>query len=787
MSKASLRLLLIPVGIVLAVVLLCLGVVQASKRTSGLRADSARGVAPDLGPVAFVGRDNCIQCHQDEYDDWHGSHHDQAMDHANPQTVLGDFDDSTFDYFGVQSRFFKKQVAGQTEFWVHTEGPDGQMQDYRIDFVFGVEPLQQYLIEFPGGRYQCLPIAWDTRPQAVGGQRWFHLYDGEKISHDDPLFWTGPLQNWNFMCGQCHSTNYTLGYDADTDAFNTTYNEIDVSCEACHGPGSRHEVWAGLGRQRGLGEDIGLLTDLKALQDNDAQINTCIVCHSRRSLLADGYQHGASIENHFVPEILRESLYHPDGAIQDEVYVYGSFVQSEMYHHQNVKCSDCHNPHSLKLRHDDNMLCVRCHIPNANNPDGYDTPKHHFHEVGTEGASCVECHMPETTYMVVDPRRDHSMRVPRPDLSVEVGGPNACTKCHTDQSDQWAADAVTKWYGPSRASNLGVPNHARVFAAARENKPSAEADLNTIANDEKRPVIVRATALHELRRYGGQASTDTVLKMLKAESFWLRHYAVMAVARLAPERQAIELGPMLSDPALAVRVEAARVLSEGAQNVLADSLRPVYEKAIAEYEQSQLLVANQAGGRLNLGVLYTNQGKPDEAKAQYEIALKKDPTFLPAMVNLATLENQAGNNPAAESLLRRAVEQQPDFAEGWYSLGLLVAETKGVAEAVDYLGKAAELAPQNLGMARNYAVALHQAARLPEALREYQRAVTIAPNDLQALQYLASFYLQIGYPEHALPLVQRLRLLSPQDQDLLRFETQVQAMLQQKQRANPGG
>jgi len=781
MSKATLRLLLIPAGVIVLVTALCVWLMVRGLSGGGVVA----GGYAELGPVTFVGREGCVECHQDQYNDWHGSHHDKAMDHANDETVLGDFNDTTFANYGVTSRFYRKQNGEIQEFWVNTEGPDGTMQDYRIDFVFGVEPLQQYLIEFPGGRYQCLPIAWDTRAVEAGGQRWFHMYPDERIAHDDPLFWAGPLQNWNYMCGQCHTTDYTLGYDADTDTFNTTYNEIDVSCEACHGPGSRHEVWARKGRSRQLGEDIGMMTDMRALEDNDAQINTCIVCHSRRSLIADHYQHGDTIENHFVPEILRETLYHADGQIQDEVYVYGSFAQSEMYHHQNVKCSDCHNPHSLDLIADGNALCVRCHIPNEEHPDGFDTVKHHFHEMGTPGASCVECHMPETVYMVVDPRRDHSMRVPRPDLSVELGGPNACTMCHEDQTDQWAADAVVNWHGSERPGNLGEPNQARVFAAARRGEPSAEADLITMVSDNNRTPIVRATAIYELRQYPSEQATQAILKMLKADSFWLRYYAAGGMNRVSFDRQALALAPLLKDPSRAVRSEAARVLSAGGAAMLPPDIKADYDAAVAEYEDTQKVIANQPGGRLNLAVLYGNQNKPEKAREQYLIALKKDPTFVPALMNLATVANQAGSNQEAETYLRKVIDFQPEYAEGWYSLGLLLAEEGDLNGSTESLGKAAELAPSDIRMLRNYAVALHQSRRLPEALRAYQNAVEAAPNDAQSLNHLATFYTQLGYPEHALPLVERLRKLTPTDQAVLQFEMQLRTMVQQKQASSP--
>jgi len=191
-------------------------------------------------PPTFVGGKVCAGCHQKEYKLWQGSHHDLAMQVANDNTVLGDFSDANFTYFGVTSTFYKRDG----KFKVRTDGPEGKLKDYEIKYAFGVYPLQQYLIEFPGGRLQALSIAWDSRPKGEGGQRWFHLYPKEKITHDDTLHWTGPNQNWNYMCAECHSTNLKKNYDLKSDTYSTTWFEINVSCEACHGPGSRHVAWA---------------------------------------------------------------------------------------------------------------------------------------------------------------------------------------------------------------------------------------------------------------------------------------------------------------------------------------------------------------------------------------------------------------------------------------------------------------------------------------------------------------------------------------------------------------
>jgi hypothetical protein len=412
-------------------------------------------VAGGCGPAAdyrlapeewrFVGSEACVECHREEYQRWQGSHHDLAMEPATPETVIGDFDNATFDYFGTVSSFYREGNG----FFVRTGGPDGEMTDYPIAYTFGVTPLQQYLIEFPDGRLQALGIAWDNRPVDDGGQRWYHLYPDEHIAYDDPLHWTGSYQNWNHMCAECHSTNLRKNYRVADDRFETSWTDIDVSCEACHGPGSEH---VRLTRTLEEGEeypaeflnsvtvrlrasDLGIWTidpeTGNARRDtllSEPFVEVCAPCHSRRSSLSQHIIAGRPFLDTHRPALLDEGLYHPDGQILDEVYVYGSFVQSKMYA-AGVTCGNCHDSHGLQLLVEGNALCAQCHLASK-----FDSPEHHFHKPDSTGALCISCHMPTNTYMGVDARRDHSMRIPRPDLTVQTGAPNACNACHADKS-----------------------------------------------------------------------------------------------------------------------------------------------------------------------------------------------------------------------------------------------------------------------------------------------------------------------------------------------------------------
>ena len=446
----------------------------------------------------YVGHDTCIKCHQPQYDLWHGSDHDRAMDYATEKSVLGDFNDTKFEYHGVTTRFFRK--GGK--YMVNTEGPDGQYRDYEIKYTFGVRPLQQYMVEFPDGRVQVLRESWD-----VNQKKWFFVTPpdvlNERIRPGDPLHWTGIAQNWNTTCADCHSTNAHKNYDPKANTYKTSWEEINVSCEECHGPGSVHvdlaTRWSPFwDRNIGYG-----LPALKA-KNLDLQLETCAKCHARRYQIHEDFRPGKPFLNYYEPVLLQQGLYQADGQILDEVYEYDSFLQSKM-HANHVRCTDCHDPHSLKLKYQGNNLCTQCHEPH--NPAKYDTPAHHHHEPGTPGSLCINCHMASRLYMVIDERRDHSFRLPRPDLSVELGTSNACNKCHTKPSEnaQWAADAIKKWFG---ARPKRDPHWGPAIKAGREGKPEGEKLLLALIAKSSTPSIVKATAIDLLAGYPSNASVS---------------------------------------------------------------------------------------------------------------------------------------------------------------------------------------------------------------------------------------------------------------------------------------
>jgi predicted CXXCH cytochrome family protein len=625
--------------------------------------------APDADP-GYAGRESCAECHPRETELWAGSDHDRAMERATPETVLGDFGRATAEHFAESAVFLWHEGRPA----VRTRSADGTSSEQDIAYTFGVDPLQQYLVERPGGRLQVLPWCWDSRAAAAGGQRWFHIYPGEAVPEGDPLHWAGPNQNWNHMCAECHSTNLVKGYREKDDRFETTWSEIDVSCEACHGPAAAHVTWA----RAAAGED-----PLAARPIAEREVDTCARCHSRRSTISEEPAGGPLLDTHR-PALLDEGLYHADGQMLDEVYEWGSFLQSEMFL-QDVKCSDCHDPHSARLRVPGNALCGQCH-----SMADYDSPVHHFHEQGSEGAQCVSCHMPATTYMVVDPRRDHSLRIPRPDVSAKLGTPDACTACHADRTAAWAAEAVAGWYGTSRRKE---PHWGEAIHAGRTAAAGADEALLGVVADRAVPPIARATAVSLLPRYAPPELAPALGAAAADDDPLVRFAAARAASSVEPGARADLLLRLLADSVRAVRLEAGRSLAAVPAESFAAADRARLDTVLQEWRAAERRDADRAESHLNLASLAADLGALDEAERELEKAIRLDPAFAPARVNLADLWRARGREDEAERVLREAVLAVPQDAAVRYALALLLVRTGRVEEAVTEARNAADRAP----------------------------------------------------------------------------------------------
>ena len=690
----------------------------------------------------FMGDLSCRSCHEKEYDEWYGSHHDLAMQEVHDTTVLGDFNNTQFESNGVVTKFFMKDG----EYYVNTEGPDGEYEDFKISYTFGAIPLQQYLVEFPGGRYQCLLTAWDSEKN-----EWFDLMPDEKLATDDWLHWTKGSMNWNTMCADCHSTNLKKNFDVETKTYNTTWSSIDVSCESCHGPGVDHYRYINSGDYKQGKKVKGSYMKQVAGLSKAQQVDDCARCHSRRGQVTAYYDYEGQFMDHYIPSLIVNGLYHVDGQILDEVYVYGSFMQSKMSHN-NVSCMDCHNPHSLDLKFDGNQLCNQCHVKET-----YDSESHHFHPLNTESSQCVNCHMTGEVYMGNDFRRDHSFRVPRPDLSIRTGDPNACIKCHDDQSDEWAAEAVVKWYGPDR-----IKNYADVMADIHNRVPQGVTDAIQMVGDTSVSEIIQATLVEFIATLGTEESNKLIVKALDHYDPLVRYAAVGALGQYPVQDRIQHLTPMFSDSVRSVRTLAAYQLADASERTYVGKEKELRNEAIREFENSLDMQADFPAGQLLRGQYYHKQNKLEEAKTAYKDAVYQDPYLPQPFYYLANISYDEGNIGEARSYFKNAIKNDSLYIDARYGLGLLEAEVGDLNSAAIHLGLAAQLSG-NPRYYYNWGLTLQNLNRRSEAESAYLTAIEIDNRSEFNWYALAILYIQNRQYQKAINAAMQLVNLNPQN------------------------
>ncbi len=679
----------------------------------------------------FVGDKTCTKCHQKEVDLWKGSHHDLAMQIANNETVLGDFNNVEITLDEVHYFFFKKG----NDFLVRVKEIDGSEKEYRISYTFGVTPLQQYLVDFDKGRKQVLRVTWD-----VIKKQWYHQYKGDKIQPHDWLHWTKTAQNWNTMCAECHSTNLKKNYLVEEDAFHTTCSLINVNCESCHGPAEKHVAWA-----ENPSEDKNTYI-LKGKTQKD-QLNLCASCHSRRVRLTEYMKPGTKFEDQYMVQNLSTNFYHRDGQINDEDYVYGSFLQSKMYA-EGVKCNDCHNAHSLKLKFEGNKLCLQCHIP-AN----YETSTHYFHKKNTEASLCINCHMTGKNYMGNDFRRDHSFRIPRPDQSDKYGTPNACIGCHTEKSNKWAANVIKDKFGNKRAPHF---SDALLLSSQNNLTEQQKKELNAFINDLRFPDIARATVIENLDFYTAE-DYKTLMEALQDSSAQVRYHALMKFRNVPPqERLSIALKAM-KDSTRLVRIGAAQLVIGLDENTLSGIDKKNFINSRSELETMLFTNADFSTGRLQLADYYFQNNDIKNAIKNYEMALKKDSLLLPVFSNLATAYNIDKQPKKATETLDKWIVLEPNNSRPHYLKALVHFENKNNEEAVSELKNAIKLNPNDSRVLYNLATFYYQENKELKAAENYiKKALTIETNNQDFKYLLALIYQKQGKIIQANVIMQEL-------------------------------
>jgi len=711
----------------------------------------------------FVDETTCASCHGDEAAAFAKSHHAKAMALATDSTVRGDFNNARFEHDGIVTTFSRREGR----FLVKTEGPDGNEGKFEVEYTFAYEPLQQYLADIGGGRLQALDIAWDTAKR-----QWFWLGNETPAQPGSTYHWTGPFYRWNRNCIDCHSTDPQANFQPPTNEYNSTYVATSIGCQSCHGPGAKHVAWAQPSDASSARKpDLGL---------PKVDANVCFACHARRTRLLSGYEAGKPFLDYFSPALLREDLYFPDGQILDEVFEYGSFLQSKMAR-AGVTCLDCHRPHDAGLKAAGNALCTQCHTETRperfvkQDPSGlFDDPSHTHHPVGSAGARCANCHMPERTYMKVDPRRDHSFVIPRPDLSATSGTPNACTTCHAGKDNAWAAENMDKWYGTEWRQR---PTITHTFAGAANGDRTAVEALRKLVKDREQAGIVRGSAIARMSRIGGVDTTADIRAASTDADPLVRLGAAEAASSLPPEHRLEAIGDLLSDDTRAVRVAAVTALGSTPADLFGNQ-RGSFEKAVEDLRAYVDTNADVAETQSNYGVFLFGQQRIPEAEAAFQRAISLDPTLEGSRVNLAEFYRAIGRNDKSEQTYAEAISISPERADLRYGHGLSLVREKALTDAIAELEEAVRLDAGNSRYQTTLAVALDSVGRTEDALNRLDRWAATGDAAIIGLALQYSFKLQ-RLPE-ALQFAERMAQLRPQDQQILDLLRQLRQAVNQK-------
>ncbi|MEN8828926.1 MAG: multiheme c-type cytochrome [Lentimonas sp.] len=655
-------------------------------------------VTHDAARLAKIGPEACVECHAEEVAEWKSSHHAKANRPISMERDAGAFTPARrIKESGVT---YELALKG-TEFELHVVDDDKPSLTYKLVGVIGETPLRQYLAVLPGNKFQTISATYD-----VFNDKWVDVFAGQDRVPGEWGHWTGQGMNWNSNCAYCHTTEYQKGFDFDANTYHSTWVQQGLACAECHSNLESHVKEAA---------KDNYISTIPAQSTEQVEAN-CATCHSRRDqLTADAFKIGDNYHDHFglsLPD--QPGLYHADGQILDEVFVYGSFEMSNMGH-AGVSCMDCHNPHTLEhiLPFENNMLCMRCHEAGGTmNAPIIKPVEHSFHKEGSTGNQCVECHMPKTTYMQVDPRADHGFHSPDPLMTKELGIPNACSNCHNDQSLDWAVEHAETWYG-DRLEHSRQRARARALTAAYTLQPEGMNALLELAAEEIIPAW-QATYSGLLANYLPNVKVVEHLKSLADHESPLVRARVVSALAMLPEidRTVID---KLSDPTLSVRMNAARSVSSRNQPISNQQTLDewnTYQEFNSDRPQSLLMQASKAA----------SENRPADVQKFIARALLMDSKNPEMYHQGAILLSSAGLNDAATRYLNTGWEMASDNVMFPYSLGLLAAESNDLNKAVGYLEEAVAMQPQFYRAWYNLSLAYQKLNRPEDTARAQLKA-----------------------------------------------------------------
>lgn len=647
----------------------------------------------------------CLECHEGEHAAWRFSHHALANRLTDSETDAPRF--SVGEFQDLAGREYRVERNGERLF-ISEKNADGEFVTAEAKGIIGLTPLQQPLVEGKRGRLQAHAMAWHP-----DSQEWFNVFGGEERLPGEWGHWGGQGMNWNSNCAWCHTTEYEKNYDPDSDSYASSWTFQGISCIACHDGMKEHVATVGA-------------DDYVSPPEADARkvMENCASCHARREELTIGnFKAGDSFEDHFRLLLYdHPTAYFEDGKADEEDFVFGSLMHSKMGH-AGVTCMECHDPHSveLKLPADNNATCIQCHSTGRMDAQIIDLANHSFHPIGSSGDSCVECHMPERTYMARDPRRDHGFTIPDPYMAKNFDVPDACSTCHDEmETDELLEWFDTKWGHSERVADLRDRAHtlSETWNGELEGPEKLLARLAAAENP-----YWKASWLRMMRPFAQfDAVKDVALTYAEADHPLLRDAAIFILGNRSDSLEALQ--DALVDSHRVVRMQAADTLA--GSPLIVGTIRD-------EHFNYMMANADRPSGALKLAADAVVQRQVDKVRSYGELAISFDRKNPAIRYDVAILMDRVGM--VDEAIKHMKIASGYDSSTGLYlfSLGLLHAEKGEAPQAISAIQRALKIEPTQDRWLFNLSVLQARSGDVPGAIGSLRGALAIAPEE-QAYQ-----------------------------------------------------
>jgi predicted CXXCH cytochrome family protein len=684
----------------------------------------------DAAPSEYLGSAACERCHQAEHGAWKNSLHIKMTRPIAEATVVGDFREGT--KFSDHDRSYQFGMKDGKPYISISFG-GAAPETFAVEYTLGSKRYQGYLAKLPAGGIYVLPVFWH-----VANQRWIDWKEITPI----PEGAHGIRQIWNTNCFNCHATNIVQGYDVNEKAYKSTWTEMGIGCEACHGPGKPHvalmDAWekdpASKPKYDNSASNRQLSDLLKTVSFKSAEprriYDTCAYCHGNKRNVFVGFKAGGRYEDYAVPFLVSSPI--PDNDLQGEFWPDGrpnrfnrnqALTLSGCFKAGAITCTSCHLAHGsaneFSLKENVNslsgdVLCTQCHTTpktsslkpstfakatadkQAPSPSftGPGLEAHTFHAPESDGSRCVNCHMSDVNWRLLNRRRDHTLQPPVPENTARFGIPNACTTCHDDKSPEWAAKQMSEWWHDDerRAKTVAV---ADVMYRAGSGDGSTLPELAKLAVDRSQGLIIRASAADYIGRLVAESRGQQRNSTAQSQTSFVglsnsKGPRRVVVAEVTPAIVNALIGAA-NDPEPIVRVAAVDAL--GMVGDRQRSMAPILARLV---DQTRVVRSTAAEVLVSFGIIEL-PGAAGEAlkKAQdeYIVSLDSFPDAASRHAAKAWLESERGNIVVARDAVNKATIIEPNYAFAWVVKGVLSAREGKFAEALEMWKKARSIEP----------------------------------------------------------------------------------------------